>query len=1292
MRQNLSNPISVEILIGPCPAIKFRDLISLHTKYLPVREGFNRLQYLIKIKSSPGSVNPSSNDIPSADEEFVTLSRSMATLLEFHYANIKKEFLRIPSSSQFLMEKVYLLSLNNYLRIVILSKYFTLCGEIPAQLPSYSYQSIENLLSKTCDELGLFSSHEKTFEQINEKLNSLLNVIVDFLRDSFLFSSRLVSNFHDFQVNSQNSDLVAMSRTVSGEEYLLNNDLKSFIEHIFNFSYDILRRVFDYYAVTNEAAYFKNNSAMERLESKLLKQKLLSFFIEKNDFLICKILQFMEMYYLKVFEVQSLNNLVDLCIFPGANDLISWFYAENHEDMKNLILKLFHPKETGNKKLSGEENLHPWPISRDFQGFYISPIPASIAYELDNLLSFFVNLHQPTLTHQWNFFQLQLSSYQRLGKKILLIIYNSWLLSGREYYTALQLKDVEVFNRISSGNLAKMRLGLESPPNSVLQIVSDSNTFLVSALNDCLKITNEFIPKMKNISDRLATLQIQSTGTSSKSNLSSTTNDNITMVFRALKDETYEIIVEQLMLLIVKSIFSTIVSPLLYFEEHWFNDEIKNNVGNTTVVQVICERFMFYYQQLKSTISSPIHLLAIVYFVEETIIMRYFLLIREQLVTHISEGQPILSIQYQQKENALSLGQIRQLQNDCNYLKSFFTEIEKNILRQEIKTNSDNQNKERKDQREQIHLSVRLHWSFSPLSYFEHMVTLLVEPKESFAFNTSLRFLIGKYDSDAINYTNRDISLFLDFFLLHVILPIRSFVNGNEEKKDLYDYFIKILDGNHEDIYRQTNSYVPLHLEFGNHQNSKPVEVEEEIESHFFKRDLFWRAFSSDLYLRNKRFSTEEVLSPSQQQHSNFNMMSAGDHFQETIQNAFQGLFQLNSTLGKTVNSSKQSVPTSTSRKRFELQQANLIVENIRQTATEFIQKINFQSGNNHSNNNSDKHSISNKTNFHQSRLFENEKSLFLLLGLEFTSVLAAETINSLNSKASGNLGPGSKINENDTISKKSSITKQSSQKAESKISTKSSSVFQTPIGRGESGKGSIFSGFFSHPDTARRKIDIDENNPLESKQQNSPSQIRSLKLDPTLRSVSKQTLSFFNEGEEEGDEIVGKDRDACDPTHSRLSVLVQMISVNNLKTDSVFGTKPSPYIYFLLPKEEFKVKTSVLQNMKSGTYPDILKIPFSTALENAFEDRKNLEVLVYHKDPIRRKVLIGYQEINLFQYYPKPNVKFPPNLGNGKEIQIKLHLKDPAHYLVGANKNMATETDARFGEISFQLKLVTEE
>jgi hypothetical protein len=1422
--QENSYPVSfsIELLIGPCPAEKLCQILTIRSKYYHVRQEINKLLSMLgpTTKSfrlhtpnsssflggnsgtrKSGSVYKdrilsdlslestevsASKNVTSEDdslvEELLATTRNLFNLLEFNY-NIGN---RQSSSNAVFQkwEKTYILLLLAFLRNSIISRFYKSFSLLysPA-FPGYTREAIKFVIDREIQETQLLTllNENSGPSEIKDRLNLFLQNSVDTVKDFLLFASKIPLLEQDSLLplntsQSKNSPNPMSFRLSSGsqfigcgEELFVNDSVRGSVEFLLNSYYDAFQRAFQLYHLFDKEKYLKdlkgpatnvngkeNYSFNPFTHTKLMKLNLLSFLIEKNDFFFGKCIQLIEMNFLSYVHLET---VCKFSLFSGLNELIQWFYLESFHDLKALILKLF----TENTIVSGDGHVSsnrvsgkllssirtPWTIAMDLNGYYIASIPEILQAQLSVLVDFYLKLKQPTFAYNSLLYQQQVSSYEKIGKKILLIIYNSWLLVGHEYYRTIQNIHEEIFETLHN---VKSSGTLESFSVSSLTVMNQNVVFMISILNDCVRIINDYFPVVKDISTNLISLsyvyaqKIHSNDTNSKS---ANSQQQTNIVLRTLKNDSYDIIIEQILLCTTKIIFSTALHQLMKFEETWGVENVnsKNNFNNTFIIQIICDNFLFYFQNIKSAISNAKYLLSIVYLVEETIIARYFLFIRERLQRNDGNNEG-------RQNSYFTKEQVLQFQKDFNYLSEFFEVIEAEILQQvEMQETLEVEKMSKKSAKQyEIHvgttkdnvfISCLVQWNLSPLSYLEHFLNLLLEPKESFEFNSSLKFLVSKYDNDAIVYSNHDISVFLDYFLLHVILPLRSSLEQSEsDKSGLYQYFIKILDGNHEDIYRQTNSYCPIHLETTSAHPSTPktTEVEDhiDIENQFFKRDMFWRSFSSELYLHNE--PTEEIVDDLQSPRDG-NVDSHSLH--DALQSAFQGLFHFgpSGTSNSNNNHSNHEILSPSShqvakkkKKKFAVHQTNLIIDNIRQSANDFIHRMNLNSSHYPSVSGSTGYDKSSqKTRLVKTAMIPNEETLYRLLGLEICSFhLSEEAKKSFNSNTqpapSGKDQAESKVashhgNIANDLDKSSHGPHMDDFKLTREISSKKGkSLFQTPtLSRGDSSKGaSIFSGFFS-PGKSLNKSQVQETSQHEPQNDNKvpgsePSDFFKAVPRPSVVKQSssiKQTLEFLNESDFSenspmkelelasnsspsgrsvffGDEII----------NSKYSVEISEISFKNIYSESFFSTKPDPYVYFILPEDgNYSKKTTVLSHKSSGTFPDIIKLPYllkSKLIDGTMEEKlkSTIQIRIYDKEKIRRKVLRGFAEFNIFQYFPRTYVQYH-DLRNGREddvVTVTLSFQNPKflkRQISGINVEIEDAQDGRFGEISFRMKLV---
>jgi hypothetical protein len=126
-----------------------------------------------------------------------------------------------------------------------------------------------------------------------------------------------------------------------------------------------------------------------------------------------------------------------------------------------------------------------------------------------------------------------------------------------------------------------------------------------------------------------------------------------------------------------------------------------------------------------------------------------------------------------------------------------------------------------------------------------------------------------------------------------------------------------------------------------------------------------------------------------------------------------------------------------------------------------------------------------------------------------------------------------------------------------------------------------------------------------------------------------------------------------------------------------------------------YSKKTTVLSHKSAGTFPDIVKIPYllkSKQIDGSMEEKlkSTMQIRIYDKEKIRRKVLRGFAEFNIFQYFPRTYVQYH-DLRNAREedvVTVTLSFQNPK-FLKRQNVENEDDQDGRYGEISFLMKLI---
>jgi hypothetical protein len=1218
----------------------------------------------------------------------------------------------------------------------------------------------------------------------------------------------------------------------------LTSDLRSFdavkspLEYLILQYYSTIQKGLQLYDLFEKEKYFKSSlsssSSSSSAFNKHLKAILLSFLIEYNYEFYEKCLLLFDINY-SMIHIEP-----KLVLHSSLVDLIQWFYLENFHESKQMIYKTFHPSSSSSSSSTVKASSHSqpqsqviivgdnrcwWNVDYNLDGFYVSSIPDTVQSYLSFYIELYQSLKRPNIVMMNRSFSSSSSSssstdqrptsfslrnttnaavdsgnsnashvsyYGKLCKKILLLIHNSWLIVGNEFYHVSQVTYQEFFSTnhklisslSSSTSASSTAIALQS-------IITKHVYFLLSVVNDCLKIENEFIPIMKDLSNYLLVSsfnnQSNTNSSSNGNNANSKYKNGMEIILKTLKNDSYDVIIEQVLLMICQMMFCGVSSYLLAFDSYWFNQNInsKNPFQPTYCLTIICENFLFYFHSIRSMISSSSHLLAFVYLVEETIISRYFLLFQNSLKQKTMKPSSSSSICFSQD-------QLQQFRKDFLYFKDFFEKIENDLKNKILQSNPLQQGKtssSSSSEEDGLFISSTLQWSLSPLTYFDHFVSLILEPISSFSFNQSLRFLVAKYDNDAMNFTNHDISLFLDYFLLHIVLPLHSSStvavaamtsSGNaNEKQALYDYFIKILDGNQEDIYRQTNSFCPIHItsassrENGNGINASYELNEEELENQFFKRDLFWRMFSSELCRHNLHDSSVVTIDEPSSLSSVRNDEAVGAN--DIIQNVFKGLFQHHNSKGAEEenqnNNSSSSNLTSSSKKgrksftkKLGMKQTKAIVQNIRDSASDFIHLMNFSSST----------TLSIDTHHHKNssvgEISYDLESIFRLLGLEVLPYdiasdyrnIAEErdpaasakphsvrqtSFRDLQFQASASVvsnpsakGGVSGIAENSqgennsgTVSNRHSVSRGESLK--------------TPQTNANPGKG-LFSTFFS-PSLRLRdesKLDDQQQEGL-TIQKTSPSPKNGSSIPTpatggggggmTKTPSIKKALSFFDESDSSilvdspmkasshhPSENSSPDRHNQNHSHradvsintnkflsassssstnvlpsSSFSLSISHIAVQGVHSHGLFSSKANPYAYFLIPRFQVKEKTTVAYNCNQAYFPGMLTLSFSF-FSPVTSPSLPVVVHVYDKEKIRRKQLIGWNEINLFDYFSstlsqerKGSVFGRNHQDDETTASVSLLLRNPDSYENPSAVPSSSAADV-YGKITFEMKL----
>jgi hypothetical protein len=1250
----------------------------------------------------------------------------------------------------------------------------------------------------------------------------------------------------------------------------LTSDLRSFdavkspLEYLILQYYSTIQKGLQLYDLFEKEKYFKSSASSASSTSstssafnKHLKAILLSFLIEYNYEFYEKCLLLFEINY-SMIHIEP-----KLILHSSLVDLIQWFYLENFHESKQMIYKAFHPSpstasSSSTVKQSSQshsqsqgmvvgDNRCWWNVDYNLDGYYVSSIPETV----QSYLSFYIELYQslkrpnivmmnrclsssssssaeqvasgfssqrpPSFTsrntsnntsfvnndNSSNNTTTNVSYYGKLCKKILLLMHNSWLIVGNEYYHVSQVTYQEFFSTnhkliaslSSSTSSSSMTIALQA-------IITKHVSFLLSIVNDCWKIENEFIPIMKDLSNYL----LVSSFNNNNSNLKY--KNGMEIILKTLKNDSYDVIIEQVLLMICQMMCCGVSSYLLAFDSFWLNQNVnsKNAFQPTYCVTIICENFLFYLNSIRSMMSSASHLLAFVYLTEETIISRYFLLFQNSLKQHTMKHSSSSSVS--SSSISFSQEQLQQFRKDFLYFKDFFEKIENDLKNKILQSNplllQQLQGKKASSSWKEgtLFLSSTLQWNLSPLTYFEHFVSLLLEPISSFSFNQSLRFLVSKYDNDATNFTNHDISLFLDYFLLHIILPLHSSSvpassassssssssSTSHDKQALYDYFIKILDGNQEDIYRQTNSFLPIHINSasvssrendnssgnGNGNGNGNEELnEEELENQFFKRDLFWRIFSSELCRHNFHDSSlpagDDPPSVSSVRNDGEGGGGVGGGGNDIIQNVFKGLFQHHTSKGgqEENNSSSSSNLTSSSKKgkksftkKLGMKQTKAIVQNIRDSASDFIHLMNFSSST----------SLSIDTHHHKinsnaiGEISYDLESIFRLLGLEVLPYdissdyrniaeerdpatssrphsirqssfrdLHHQTSASALSNLSGKGGGGGA-----GIAESTSQGENNSGSISTRVGVSRGESLKTPQTNANPGKG-LFSTFFSPSLRLRDESKVDD--PQQEgltiqKSSPSPKNGSSIPTPATGGGMNKtpsikKALSFFDESDSSilvdspmkasshhPSENSSPDRHNQNHGHradvsiatnkllsasssstnvlpsSSFSLTISHISVQGVHSHGLFSSKANPYAYFLIPRFQVKEKTTVAYNCNQAYFPGTLTLSFSF-FSPFTSPSLPIVVQVYDKEKIRRKQLIGWNEINLFDYFSSSLSQERKGTVFGRSHQddenhsasVSLLLRNPDSYENSSVIPSSSVADA-YGKMTFEMLL----
>lgn len=1162
--------------------------------------------------------------------EWVTSVKSIIRNLEAQHVQLATN----ESNANKAMERVYVRILFHLLRLFYIPNLLNVSSDITAA--HYSNDSIRmrihGLLDQATAEVKTLQSNGKDLDE-NEFLIARLSIfldktLVDFYQSLIFLTPRLFMNppSSSFQENffpEQIKPFLETFLTVVHLKFQDNlKDIASFLSLPIN-------------SYTSDLAVLK-------------KRRWMKFLVEKNDYLQERFLTLLTLFHPSIYSIDP-----TFLLLPTQTilDFIHQMYQDHLKGLQSLIAALF--REGSSVATSGQgkgvKSNYRWTVSLNSDGFQVSLIPENAQKILKMLVDYYDSLKQTPIIYSFVPSPAITSSspYLKLCKKLLLMIYNAWLFVGHEYYSATHSH--------------YLNLSLLMKKNIKPDYVVDLSLF-VANLNDCSRIMSDYFPVLRDMTHKLLVAAPTSTLSASLEN----------DIMKSLQEESYDIILEQLLLIITRLIFMPVVQSFLHFDELYFKVSAttltSSNPPPSRFITTVCEQILNYLTKVRGWFSDMSLYLALIYLCEETIINRYLLFIRDA-VAQTSNGSSTPLHQFTREE-------VLQFQSDFDYMKSVFEMISVDLP--PLKAGQE---------KGELLITWSMEWTVPPLQYFEHLVNLLVRSIESFEFNSSLRFLLSLTEEKSGNIStsgfNQVISTFLEYFLLHIILPLHTESNDGEEsryqKENLFTYLMNFLDGNYEVIYRRTNEFCPINIQPRNHHTNFSNSIQqpffpfgEEFPSNL-KRDLLWRMFSPHNMHNSSNSTKSSVINQPSSRGNHETLLSLPD----SLQNPFKGLFSTSNP-----SSNKVQVPLSATNHSIVLGEnrngrnsgkfsspaliGSATVDNVRQTASEWIQKMTFMPKKGDS-------TVSSKKEYREKAVYD-ENTLFDVIGLE---VFYDETIVSMEEAK----GKSAHVNEN--INDKASNSNPTS--ASSKNNQPASSSLQTPVRttrQDSSGKTSLFHLFTGNTGTGGASSK--HNNHQASTTQKSKNPGISLMTEnkeepiydtavnrhtphhaPPTPSV-QQALHFFDDNETNtpATTVLSSNRGL-----KSLTLKISQVRLSGIHTSSIFS-KANPYVYFLIPSLQVKVKTSLLHNASQGDFTDVMQISLPA---NSDVDNQTLTVEVYDKEKIRRKILLGWNSFRLAPY-----------IVTEESQSVELPLVSPE-----GKSSSASANGKEFGKISFSLQFI---